>query len=242
MQRSLGILAGMVLVVVAGCSDYDVRLQETLEEMQWKKKLDDNLAPPSEKGQLKDELIYVRQPKTLTGPTQTFGLTVEPGKFDVENSFIDQAKGTSLHVLARHKKPKPAATNKKTTAAPAEATPRGDFAADVLEVVKSAYGVEVPPGQLKSETKKRKGRSNAYRITRQDLGAKEVQVYIYGNKNDAYEVALIFEGPKEELRNLFSRIDYCLQSFAVGDFARRAFAGVSEYDAGDEGGGAPPPI
>jgi hypothetical protein len=241
MQRALAVLVGMVLVVLAGCSDYDLRLQETLEEMQWKKKLDDNLAPASEKGQLKDELIYVRQPKTLTGPTQTFGLTVEPGKFDVENSFIDQAKGASLHLLARHKKPKPAA-NKKGAAPAAEATPRGDFAADVLEVVKSAYGVEVAPTQLKSDTKKRKGRANTYRIIKQDLGAKEVQVYIYGNKNDAYEVALIFEGPKDELRNLFSRIDYCLQSFAVGDFARRAFAGVSEFDAGEEGGGAPPPI
>ncbi len=240
MRQAVAVVSGLLVVVMVGCKDYDLRLQETLDEMKYQKQLNDNLAPPQQKGRLKDELIYIRPPKSLTGPTQTFGLAIEPGKFDVEDTFIDQAKSASLHVLARHKKPTPA-SKKKTTAPPAEATPRGKFTPDVLEVVKNAYGVDVPANQLKPDSKSHKGRDNPYKAAKLDLATKEVQVFIYGNDNDTYQVALIFEGPKEELRNLSSKINYCLQCFGVGDAARRSFAGVTEFDEGDAGG-APPPI
>jgi hypothetical protein len=242
MRRVLASLGGLLLVFVVGCRDYDLRLEKTYAEMKYRKRLDDNLAQAPTKALLQQELIYVRPPKGLTGPTQAVMIPVEAGKFDLENSFIDQAKSSSLHILARHKKPK-AATNKKTTAPPVEATPRGDFTADVLEVIKNAYAAEVAAGELKPETKAHEGRKNNYKFKKLDLAAKEVQLYIYGNKNDAYEVALIFEYPTAELNNMSPKIGLSLECFAVGALASRAFAGVTDYDTGEEEGGgevAPP--
>lgn len=241
MRRVFASLVSLLLVVVMGCRDYDLRLQETFEEMKYRKRLDDNLGPPSTKALLQQENIYVRAPKGLTGPAQIFGLAVDPGKFDLENSFTDQVKLASLHILARHKKPK--APAKKGVAPVAEATPRGDFTSDVLEVLKSAYAVDVAAGQLKNETKAHKGRKNNYKFTKLELASKEVQLYIYGGKNDPYEVALIFEYPTTEIQNLSPKIGLSLECFAVGDIARRAFSGVTDFDVGDDGsGGAGPPI
>ena len=50
-------------------------------------------------------------------------------------------------------------------------------------------------------------------------------MYLYGDKNDPYEVALIFEYPKAEHNTVNPKIRLCLESFAVGDKAKRAFAG-----------------
>ena len=84
--------------------------------MKYQKRLDDNLGEAPTKGLLQQELIYIRPPKGFTGPTKAFSLaTVEPGKFDLENSFIEEAKQASLHVLARHKKPKARAQERAST-------------------------------------------------------------------------------------------------------------------------------
>ena len=92
---------------LVGCRDYDVRLDKTLEEMKYQQTAQRQSGEGPNQGKLQQELIYVRPPKGFTGPTKTFSLAaVEPGKFDLENSFIDEAKQASLHVLARHKKPK----------------------------------------------------------------------------------------------------------------------------------------
>ena len=75
----------------------------------------------------------------MTGPTQTFQLTVvEPGKYDVESSFIEPEK-QSLHILARVKRPK---TPSKKAPTQAE-TPRNDFNSDVVELLKNVYGAEI---------------------------------------------------------------------------------------------------
>ena len=118
--------------------------------MKYQQRLEKNLEKAPTKGLLQQELIYVRPPKGLTGPTQTFTLTVvEPGKFDLENSFIDQAKQASLHVLARHKKPKAPAQER---APPSETAPRGDFTAEVIELVKAAYAVDdLTPAKFKPD-------------------------------------------------------------------------------------------
>jgi hypothetical protein len=191
---------------------------------------------------LQQELIYVRPPKGITGPTQAFALPVEAGKFDLENTFIDQAKAASLHIVARHKKPK-AATNKKTATAAPEATTRGDFTADVLELNKNAYAADVATSQLKNESKTHKGRTNAFKFTKIPMASKEVQLFIYGGKNDPYEVALIFEYPTTELNNISPKIGLCVESFAVGPLAGQRFSGATDLDLGEEGpGGAGPPI
>jgi hypothetical protein len=237
--------AGLVLAVGCGTQNYDFRLERTLDHMAYEKKLNDSLNDAPTKGKLEELQIYVRPPKDMTGPTQTFQMTVvEPGKFDVESSFIEQDK-QSLHLLARVKRPK---TPSKKAPTPAETTPRGDFSTDVLDLVKNVYGVGDEVLHLKEE-KMQRG-NNTFKTTDKtlDLNAKNVQIYLYGSKTSPYEVALIFEYPKAEHASIYPKIKLCLESFAVGDKARRAFAG-GETEIDTEGGGegptdesAPPPI
>jgi hypothetical protein len=220
-----------------GCRDYDIRLEKTLEEMKYQQKLERNLEKAPQKGALQTELIYLRPPKGLTGPTKTFSMVaVEPGKFDLENSFIDQAKSVSLHVLARRKKP-PKAPTKKGAPAP-EVVQRGDFTADVIELVKAAYAAEdLTPSKFKAVTKKHESRENTYKEAKLDLATKEVLIYLYGDKNGPYQVALIFDYPKSEVGELTTRINLSLEAFAVGQAAEKAFAGGADAEGGEDGGG-----
>ena len=98
--------AGLVLVIGCGTQNYEYRLEHTIDQMKYQRRLNDNLTEPSTKGTLEELQIYLRPPKTMTGPAQTFQLAaLEPGKFDVEASFIEPEK-QSLHVLARVEQPK----------------------------------------------------------------------------------------------------------------------------------------
>ena len=117
MKQAFAILCSASLLLAIGCSDYDIRMGKTFEEMKYQKRLDDNLAVAPTKTSLQQNFIYVRPPKGLVA-TQTFSMApVEAGRFDVETSFIEQEKQASLHILARTKKPKPAAGSKKADAA-----------------------------------------------------------------------------------------------------------------------------
>jgi hypothetical protein len=232
MKRLSAIVLGAGFVVVLGCGtqNYEYRLEHTIDQRKYQKRLDDNLTD-APKGKLEALLIYLRPPRNMTGPTQTFQMTVvEPGKFDVESSFNEQDK-QSLHVLGRVKRPK---TPTKKGPAPAEPTPRGDFNTDVVELVKNVYGVELNAADFKEEKKQ----NNTFKYKLLDLNAKNVQIYLYGNKNSPYEVTLIFEYPKAEHNALNSKIGLCLESFAVGEKARRAFAGgETEEEPAGEGPG-----
>jgi len=242
MKRAFAILASLCLILVIGCSAYDSRLEQTLEELRYRKRLNDNLTDAPTKGKLQELAIFVRPPKALKGPTQTFGMTVvEPGKFDLEQSFIDQDKQESMHLLARVVRPK-APSTKKGAVQP-EPTPRGKFVDEVLELVKTVYGVDVEPAQLKAESHSHGNRTNTYKGTIVNLTAKRVQVYFYGDEKAPYQVALIFEYPEASHTSINPRIPLCLESFAVGEAARRAFSGAGEFEEeGGEGGGQPPPI
>ena len=233
MRRACVILASACLLLIMGCRDYDLRLGKTLEEMKYQQRLEKNLEKAPLKGSLQGELIYVRPPKGLSGPTKAFTLTVvEPGKFDLENSFIDEAKKASLHLLARHKKPK--APPKK--GAPAAATAaRADFTSEVIEIVKAAYAVEdLTPAKFKPAIKKHEGRENHYKEVKLDLNTKEVFIYLSGDKHDPYNIALIFEYPKTEVNSLSPKIGLSLEAFAVGEAASKAFSGGGEEGSGDE--------
>ncbi len=244
MKRAFAIVAGASLVLALGCSDYDTRLAKTLEEMRYRKRQDDNLLPAATKGKLEELKIYVRPPKNLKGPTQTFALAaIEPGRFDLENSFIDQDKAESLHILIRVKKPKAPATTKKGAApAPTESAPRGEFIPDVIEIIKNAYGADVETKAFKPDVKKHGTRINNFKTTTLDLTAKEVQIFLYGDKNAPYEVALIFDYPKESKKTIDSKIRLSLEAFAVGDAARYSFSDTGEGDGEEGGGGEPPPL
>ncbi len=231
MKRVLGILAGVSIALVIGCAEpYDVRLRTTIENKRYQKQLDNNLETAPDGSNLKGADVYVRPPKGLKGPAQTFALAVvEPGKFDITDSFIDQDKQASLHIVARNNKPKPA-TKKGSDPSKAAQPPavRGDFTADVLDLVKSSYSVDVDTQQLKSESKGHGARNNAFKTKTLDVNTKEVQVWIYGDKNSPAQVALIFDYPKEARNSLASKINYCLQVFGAGPVAQSLYAGRDE--------------
>jgi hypothetical protein len=246
MKRALASLAGLGLVLVIGCvQEYDFRMGKTIENKRYQKRLNDNLEGAPAKTNLQTGNIFVRPPKGLQGPHKTFGLAVlEAGKFDLEDTFADPQKQASLHLLARVTLPKPPG---KKGSSPAETTQRGDFTDDVLELLKNAYGAEFEKTRLKNEEKKSpNGRTNAFKSLTQELPAtaKEIKVYIFGEKNSPEKVALIFDYPKEEARTLSSKINLCLESFAVGPAATRSFAGAGDEEFGGElggGGGTPAP-
>ncbi len=245
MKRAVVTLGSAFLFVIAGCSAaYDARLANTLDEMRYRKRLDDNLMPPATKGKLEELQIFFRPPKLLKGPTQTFAWTVvEPGRFDLEQSFIDEAKSESAHILVRVKKPKAPANTKKKTAAPAqEAVPRGEFTADIVEMVKNVYGDDLATKKFKAEVRSHGNRSNTFKTLTLDLSTKEIQLYLFGDKNGPYEIALIFDYPKESKSSIETKIRLALEAFATGEAARRAFTSGNESEGSEGGGEAPPPI
>ncbi len=245
MKRALAILASSLFVLAIGCKDYDIRLEKTLEERKYEKRLNEALEPAVTKGSLQGDKIFIRPPLGLGVPSDTFTLTAETNKFDIENSFTDAKKGTSLHVVARVKKPKVAP--KKGAPAPAEPAARGKFLDDVVELVKGAYNIELAPAELKADSHTHGNRSNQYKAVKKDLTTKEVEVYVYSEPNGVHEVAFIFEFPKEQKTYMSPKIGLCLECFAVSDLADRLFAGATAQDVDDGGGematpGAPPPV
>ncbi len=235
MKRAAAVVLCASFIVIIGCGtqSYETRLEKTLDNMKYQKRLDDNLTGAPTKGKLEELHIFVRPPKNMT-PSQTFLLTVvEPGKYDVESSFMEPDK-QSLHILGRVKRPK---TPSKKGPAPPE-TPRGEFNADVVEMLKNVYGAEIDLTKFKTESKL----NNTFKSNLLDLNAKEVQVYLYGSKSDPYEVALIFEYPKTEHNAVNPKIGLCLESFAVADKAKRAFAGGETEDLEGTGEGTASPV
>jgi hypothetical protein len=236
MKRVAAIVLGAGLVLVLGCGtqNYEYRLEHTIDQMNYQKRLDDNLNDAVRKGKLEELQIYVRPPKNMRGPTQTFQMTVvEPGRFDVECSFIEPQKQSLLHVLGRVKRSK---TPSKKAPTPAGTAPRGDFnrfCTEVVDLIKKVYGAELSLSEFKEDKKL----DNTFKHKLLDLKARNVQVYLYGSKNSLYEVALIFEYPKVEDNAVNPKIGLCLESFAVGEKAKRAFAGGETEDEGVEGTG-----
>ena len=261
MRRIGVVLVSAGLVAAWGCAgSYNGRLTKTLDDMRYRKRLDDMLMPPPTDAKFRDLLIYVRPPKSLQ-PSKEFLLPLEADKFDLATSFLESPGGSatpapsdqppaagepakqgeppkhSMHIVARVKRPKNPAAKKKI----AEPANRREFTTDLLALLNSAPAPqpEVTLDKFKATTKGRPGSSkkNEFRTYSFAVGAKNVQVYIYAPKGDPYEVALIFEYPSTEHANLSGKIDLCLESFAVGNRAKSAFSGgVSEAP---EGGAAP---
>jgi len=247
------------LVVVLGCSNsYDFRMDTTLNDMLYRKRLDDNLIPAPTTGKLQELVIFVRPPKDMHQAKEFLLPPPEPGKFDLETSFIEEASGQgdalptpenptptepaksadakkqSLHMLARVKRPKN--PNAKTKVA--EPTNRADFNSDVLALLNASFAPPAPVTLDKfKETSKKTNKFKQYSFA---VGNKNIQVYLQGTKTDPYEVALVFEYPSSEYNSLSSKIELCLESFAVGNRAKRAFTGVVGDEQSAEGAGTTP--
>ena len=106
----------------------------------------------------------------------------------------------------------------------------------MLDCIKNTYGADIEAAKLKSESKTHGGKTNTFKTLSLDLTAKEIKVYLIGEKNSPALVALIFEYPKDQIKNLSSKIDLCLESFRTGDAAHRLYQGQDEE--GGEGTGA----
>lgn len=217
MRRVMAVLLSSAVLVGLGCGSrsYENRLENTIKLIKYRKKLDDNLMQPSGKGKLEQALIYLRPPKSLS-KLPDFTLSVlEPGKFDISETF-DEKGVQSLHVLAWIKKIKD--PKKKGT----PDAPRGTFITEVFTVLGNAYNVDIEPSKAKNVSMLK----NTFKHLAFEANGKTVQVYLYGDKANPPEVALIFEYTKGE--NLTEKIKLCLESFATNDKARLAFTGVEE--------------
>ncbi len=88
-----------------------------------------------------------------------------------------------------------------------------------------------PKSTLQNSRTSQKG-DNSFKYKLLDLNARRCADHLYGNKNDPHEVALIFEYPKAEDNSVYPKIGLCLESFAVGEKAKRAFAGGETEESG----------
>lgn len=224
MRRVLTVLASAAtaVVLVGGCGgkSYDIRLNRTLERMKYEKRLNENLMPaPEEKFKLLS--IYVRPPKSLEKSKEFLLTALEPGRFDLSESFQEKDK-QSMHVLARVKRAKSTAKKKAGDKPEPPAIEPGRLAADVVAILNGVYGVELDPLKAKEVTKKE---INVFKHLKFEGNGKVVQLYMNVVKNNPYEVALIFEYPKAEEAALVSKIELCLESYATGLRAQKAFAG-----------------
>jgi hypothetical protein len=221
MRRVLALFATTGLLLLAGCGlgSYETRLNKTLEDMKYQDRLN-KLLMPAQKGKFEELSVYLRPPKNLAQTKEWQLAPSEPGKFDVEASFLE-AKKQSMHVLVRVKRPK--TPGKKAAPSAADNVDRTNFVGDVLLILNESFKPpeDLTPNKFKTEKK----RANEYRYQAITLGDKNVQIYLY--KVEPYEVALVFEYPKSEQADVFSKIGLCLESFATGEKARRYFAGAT---------------
>jgi hypothetical protein len=237
MRRALALLTtSTILYFLGGCGEpsYEKRLSRTIADIHYRKRLDSLLMPAPAKGKLEQLQIYVRPPKSLLGPAKEFTLTpaLEPGKFDVADSFSESTK-QSMHILARTKQARAAAGKKAEAIDPAV---RGDFNVDVYTLLNGIYNVEIDSSKAKSEKKKQ----NAFKSVTFEGNGKVVRLYLYGSKTSPPEVALVFEYPKLEEKNLnlVDKIDLCLESFATGERARMSYSGaLPDEETGEAAGG-----
>lgn len=233
MKRALAILVGASLAFSVGCFQaYDIRVTDSVERLRYLRDLNSNTEDPPDKSSKLNPSVFLRPPKGLKR-AQTFTMApIEPGKFDAAESFIDTSTQATLHVLARSHAP--ATPTKKASATAA----RGDFTADVVDLIKGAYSTELDAAQLKPFQPDAHGRKPvSYRSTKFDANGKKVEVYFFGTKEGPAQVALVFEGPPDSLKT--SQINYSLMSLAVGNLAATRYNGDV---ASEEGSSAAPAV
>jgi hypothetical protein len=198
----------------------------TIEELKYERELNKNLEPAPTEGPLKTYDIYVRVPKGFAVAKEVLLPGVQPGQFDVERTFHEGQKAL-LHVLARKKMPKKAPAKGAAAEAP---VPRGEFNSDVLGVLRQAFpGDEENLAPEKFKDDPHRANKKFRRALFTSSSGKKVEVFI--DKEDPYEVALIYVFDPAEEKTLDPKIRYSLEAFALGDKAKTKYSGVSEAEA-----------
>lgn len=248
MKRVLGILTGACLALAIGCAQsYDIRLQKAIDRAKYDRDLKNNTENPPTGSNLQTKQIYIRAPKGLH-LAKTFAYNVEPGKFNISDSFINTETQVSMHVLAltpekaaaaKKGAPKPAEAGEGAEAPPATTANPANFTTDVIDFIKATYSTDFDASKLKTiEPTSFAGKSVTYKGAKIEAGEKELQVYFHGDKNGPAQVALIFEGTKDALNKISTRINYSLNSLRVGPRAAGFYSG--QDDLGGEEPAAPP--
>ena len=236
MRRVWVVIAMAVLVagsgVGCGRKSYEERLAKTLEKLDYDRRIRKNLMDaPKEEKKFTDLAIYVRAPKE-EALTKAGQLPVSEGQFDLDASFNDAKDGSTMHILARVKLPKkPAAKGAPPVAAP---PPRAEFVGEVLRVLSDVFG---GPDALQSPKFTEEVRpKSGNRFKRLLFTANDKEVRLYTLKQANHDVALIFVYDPKNKGLMASKIEYCLDSFAIGEKASRLYQG----GAADEDESAPP--
>ena len=215
MKRVLALLASVNLfLVVIGCAyEYDIRLDKTYDNRPYQKRLDENLEKPADEVEPRIAKIFVRPPLASKGRSTS---SLSPRSSPVSStSRIPSSRikevCTSWPASRGRRHPTP-----KGADSPPQRNPPGDFTADVLDLLKSPMVPELSRSPSSNPRPRAARKGHSFKTLDLDLTAKQVKVYLYGEKTSPAQVALIFEYTKEELKNLSSRIDLCLGSFRVG--------------------------
>jgi len=240
--QALSLSASLMLLIGCSTASYNARLEKTLADKKYAQKLDQYLNPPvGEK--FKELNIFLRPPKPLE-QAKDFLLTSVPGLYEIEASFFDPAKANAaslrLHVLARHK----AAVNRNTPkgAPPPPSVQRNEFKSDVLGLLANDFGATEQNWAKMQDTKLK---SNAFKrviFNAPSNPTDQVRLYLYNNKAESYDVALIWVVPADVAKDaaVTQGIDLSLESFAVGGKAVQRFAtGGGEDESVGGGEGAP---
>jgi hypothetical protein len=228
-------------VVVAGCLGepvYNRRLEETLEQMKYEKKINESLNK-EEQGSFREKELYLRAPQPLTKGEPM--ITVAPGSYDLVESFAGAPQTSSgqasplpirMHVLMRWKKP-PQTPGKKAAPAPPPTNRGPNFEADVRALLANVYGNPNVTSQ-KSESVNARGKQYK-RVIFKSGADTTVRAYFYESGN--HLVALVLDIPPAlaDAKAANQAAEYMLETMAVGNAARNAFAG---RPAGDASSGA----
>ena len=233
MRRVWVMMTCALIVAGVGCGrkSYEERLNKTLEKLDYDRRLKKNLMEPPTEKKFQDLAIYLRAPKEEV-LAKTGQLPVAEGQFDLDASFNDKTDST-LHVLARVKQPKKAQA-KGAPPAPA-VPPRGEFVGEVLGVLSSVFG---SPEALQTPKFSDESRRGGTRFKRLIFTANDKEVKLYTYKQDNHEVALIFVYDPKVKGLMSSKIEYCLDSFATGERAKRLYSGGAAEEEVDTG----PPV
>ena len=238
MRRLWALLASTSLVVIGigcGAEAYETRLTRTIEDIKYKKKVDDNLMPPLVKSRLEEVSVFLRPPRSLT-ETKTFQLAaIDTEQFDSADSFLDAKAGWTLHVLTRIRHPKTAVTAKKK--GPVAHGDYTKFTPDVIGIVGGVFNATDVITTQKPKTDVRKG--NEFKHWTIASEGKSVQVYLL--QKDPYKTALIFEYPSDQQASVIEKINLCLDNLVVGPNAKSMYQGGGEgVEAGPDAGAQAP--
>lgn len=269
MKRFLAIVLGATSVMAVGCGyrSYEMRLEATESKIRDEMTLD-RVLEPAAKGDFEKINVFARAPKGWVASSdfaperrqgdQNLLEDGLAGYFDAKGSFTGPSTGGGpgndgqpqpavsgpvLRVLTRR-------TQQQTDTEKTEAPPvqRGEFQADVRQVLESLYGPEVAnaPAEPVSKTiwpRATPPKSASYeRWKFNGSNGQLVQVYLMKEKQGSaeYDVALVFEFPDGRAPEASSNpVDLTLGTFAVGNRAAHRFRGNTDDDDGaiDAGGG-----